>query len=159
MPAMQISEAHAAEAGARIRSPKGRLLALDLGAKRVGVAISDELRITVRALPLIERRSWKVLLDRVRRLVEQHEVEALVIGLPLRLDGREGEASRAAREVSEKFRRSLHLPVYLQNESLTTFEAESHLKSSGSKIKKVAVQIDSEAAAIILRDFIAVHET
>lgn len=154
MPVMQISEAPEPEASIRMKSLKGRLLSLDLGSKTVGVAMSDELRITIRALAPIERHSWKDLLRRVGELVEQHGIKGLVIGLPLRLDGSEGEAAKRAREIGEKFQRSLKVPVYLQNESLTTFQAESHLKSTGAKMN----QIDSEAAAIILRDFIVAQE-
>ncbi|HSP62043.1 MAG TPA: Holliday junction resolvase RuvX, partial [Pyrinomonadaceae bacterium] len=98
----------------------GRLLALDLGAKRIGVAVSDELRITTRPLPMISRRSWKELLRQVAGLVESFEAKGLVIGLPLRLDGGEGTAAESVREVAEKFRRSLTVPIYLQDERLTT---------------------------------------
>src|SRR5881397_1994769 len=64
-------------------TPPGRLLALDLGAKRVGVAVSDELRITTKPLACIERRSWKDLLRRVADLIEAYDARGLVIGLPL----------------------------------------------------------------------------
>ncbi len=137
-------------------SLSGRLLALDLGAKRVGVAICDELRVTVRPLAAIERRSWKDLLRRVSELIESYEARALIVGLPSRLDGAEGPAAKEARSIAEKFQRSLSVPVYLQNESLTTFEAASHLKAAGKRKGYIDQQIDSEAAAIILRDFI--HE-
>ncbi len=155
---MQISEGPETEATVDTMRPKGRLLSLDLGSKRVGVAVSDELRVTVRALQPLDRRSWKDLLHRVRELVHQHQVKALIIGLPLRLDGSEGEAARQAEQTAGKFRRSISVPVYLQNESLTTFEAELHLKSSGSKLNEIARRADSEAAAIILRDFIVAQE-
>ena len=69
-------------------------MALDLGAKRVGVAVSDELRITVKPLKRIERRSWKDLLRRVVSLIESYEARGLVIGLPLQLEGGEGTAAR-----------------------------------------------------------------
>ncbi len=128
----------------------GRLLALDLGTKRVGVAACDELHLTVRPLDVIERRSWKNLLGRVTEQVEKLEAVGLVIGLPLNLDGSEGEAARDARVIAEKFSRSLKVPVYLQDERLTTEEAKSRLREAGTNDG----QIDSEAAAIILQDFI-----
>src|SRR6266850_4132865 len=80
----------------------GRLLALDLGAKRVGVAVSDELRMTVNPVPAIERRSWKDLLRRVAAVVQSYDARGLVIGLPLSLDGAEGSAALDARAVAEK---------------------------------------------------------
>jgi len=133
---------------------RGKVLALDLGAKRVGIAASDELGLTANPLSPIQRGSWKQLLQQVRRLVEELGAGTLVIGLPLRLDGTEGEAARSARELAEKFRLSLSLPVHLQDERLTTFEAGEMLKASSANRQERADRIDSEAAAIILRDFI-----
>ena len=143
----------AASSPAPLDSP-GRLLALDLGAKRIGVAVSDELRVTTRPLPLILRRSWKDLLQQVAGLVQSFEAKGLVIGLPLRLDGDEGAAAESVRAVAEKFRRSLSVPIYLQDERLTTFAANSALKAAGLNESESRRQVDSEAAAIILRDFI-----
>jgi putative holliday junction resolvase len=133
---------------------KGRLLALDPGAKRVGLAVSDELRITVKPLPFIERRSWKKLLERIASLVEAYDARALVIGLPLSLDGSEQTAAQEARALAEKFRRSLPIPVYLQDERLTTAEAWSEIKARGLSAEQGKRQVDSAAAAVILRDFI-----
>ena len=132
----------------------GRLLAIDLGSKRVGVAVSDELRITVTPLPVIERRSWKDLLRRIAALVESYEVRGLVVGLPLRLDGVEGSAASDARSIAGKFERSLSVPVYLQDERLTTFAAGVDLRSAARTEGEIEREIDSEAAALILRDFI-----
>lgn len=132
----------------------GRLLAIDLGAKRVGVAVSDELRITVKPLPSIVRRSWKDFLRRIVALVETYDARGMVIGLPLRLDGVEGEAAQDARAVASKFQRSLGIPVYLQDERLTTFEAASNLRSGARSEQEIDAAIDSESAALILRDFI-----
>ena len=132
----------------------GRLLALDLGAKRIGVAVSDELRITTRPLPAITRQSWKDLLRQVAGLVQSLEAKGLVIGLPLRLDGAEGDAAESVRAEAEKFRLSLSVPIYLQDERLTTLAAQSDLKASGRNESERKREVDSEAAAIILRDFI-----
>ncbi len=143
----------AASSPAPLDAP-GRLLALDLGAKRIGVAVSDELRITTRPLPMILRRSWKELLQQVAGLVQSFEAKGLVIGLPLRLDGVEGTAAEGVRGLAEKFRRSLSVPIYLQDERLTTFAANSDLKAAGLNESESKREVDSEAAAIILRDFI-----
>ncbi|HYR75940.1 MAG TPA: Holliday junction resolvase RuvX [Pyrinomonadaceae bacterium] len=143
------------DAAARVPSESpGRLLAIDLGAKRVGVAVSDELRITVKPLPSIVRRSWKDFLRRIVALVETYDARGMVIGLPLRLDGVEGEAAQDARAVASKFQRSLGIPVYLQDERLTTFEAASNLRSGARSEQEIDAAIDSESAALILRDFI-----
>lgn len=118
------------------------------------MAVCDELRLTVRPLEIIERRSWKDLLRRVADQVESLGAGGLVIGLPLNIDGSEGEAAKLAREVADKFRLSIKLPVYLQDERLTTEEARSQLRASG-KALAIDQRVDSEAAAIILRDFIS----
>ena len=137
------------------RGSAGRLLALDLGAKRVGVAVSDELRITVNPLQAIERRSWKDLLRRVAAVVETYDARGLVIGLPLSLEGTEGSAAKDVRAIAEKFQRSLAVPVYLQDERLTTFAATAQLKASGRSAREIEREVDSEAATLILGDFIA----
>jgi putative Holliday junction resolvase len=140
-------------------SAPGRVLAIDLGAKRVGLAISDELRMTIKPLKPIERRSWKRLLQAVTGIVIESEVRGLVIGLPLQLEGTEGDAATSARNIAEKFRRSLSIPVFLQDERLTTFAATESLKEAGRNRDDLAKQVDSEAAAIILRDFINQERT
>jgi putative Holliday junction resolvase len=124
----------------------GRLLALDLGTKRVGVAVSDELRLTVRPVTILERRSWKNLLSNVAQQIENLGVTGLVVGLPLNMDGSEGRAAAEARRLAENFRRSLNVPVYVQDERLTSEEA----RSRASDLE----QVDGEAAAVILEDFL-----
>lgn len=134
--------------------PSGRLLALDLGEKRIGVAVSDELRITVRPLPFLRRTNWKQLLSAVTDLLRHFDAQALVIGLPLNLDGTEGNPAKEAKRIARNFGLSLQVPVYLQDERLTSREAEERLRAAGQPIKSLYKQVDSESAAIILRDFI-----
>jgi putative Holliday junction resolvase len=134
--------------------PSGRLLAIDLGAKRVGIAVSDELRITVTALERLERRSWKELHSRFATIIQSYDARALVIGLPLNLDGTRGEAADQAVRIAENFRKSLNVPVFLQDERLTSLAAESEMRTHGIRRGEIAQRIDSESAAIILRDFI-----
>ena len=134
--------------------PSGRLLALDLGEKRVGVAISDELRITVRPLPRLHRTNWKQLVGAVADLLQHFDAQALVIGLPLNLDGTEGNPAKEARRIARNFELSLKVPVYLQDERLTSREAEESLRASGRTNEALHKYVDSESAAIILRDFI-----
>jgi putative Holliday junction resolvase len=137
------------------KKPSGRLLALDLGEKRVGAAVSDELWITVRPLPFIRRTNWKQLLIAVADLLQGFDAQALVIGLPLNLDGTESEAVVEARRLARNFERSLKVPVYMQDERLTSKEAEEALRIDGRSGDERRNLVDGEAAAIILRDFIA----
>ncbi|HMF54866.1 MAG TPA: Holliday junction resolvase RuvX [Pyrinomonadaceae bacterium] len=134
---------------------EGRILALDTGRKRIGVAISDEMGVTARPLPALQRTSWKRLLNEVARLVRDFDAKRLVIGLPLNMDGTEGKASGEVRELYRKFSLSLEIPVCLQDERLTSREAEERLRRAGRKPNEVADMVDSEAAVIILQDFLA----
>ncbi len=129
-------------------------MALDLGTRRVGVAVCDELRLAVRPLEAIERKSWKDLLRRVVEQIENFNARGLVIGLPLNIDGSEGDAAKLARATADKFRLSISMPVYLQDERLTTEEALHNLRASRQRLQ-IDRKVDSEAAAIILRDFIS----
>jgi putative Holliday junction resolvase len=138
-------------------SPKeaGRVLALDLGAKRVGVAVSDELRLTVRPLKTLRGTNWKQLLRAVKELCEEFDVREVVLGLPLRLDGGEGDAAKEVRDVARKLELSLRLPVAFEDERLTSKAAESALRRKGLDEREVLSKADSEAAAIILRDYLS----
>lgn len=135
-------------------APGRRLLSLDLGSKRVGVAVSDEQWLAVRPLKPLSRGSWKELLRQVFEIVRSFDAQALVLGLPLRLDGIEGEAAHEARRLARNFRLSLKIPVFMQDERLTSHEAEKSLRSEGHSHESLREEIDSRAAAIILEDFI-----
>lgn len=132
----------------------GPVLALDLGQKLVGAAISDDRLVTAKRLPPLKRSNWKKLLQDLRHLVEGFDAQTIVVGLPLRLDGSEGDAAKEARRVATNLARSIELPVYLQDERLTSVAARANLKSEGQKIKSIPSLIDGEAAAEILRDFL-----
>jgi putative Holliday junction resolvase len=133
----------------------GRLLALDVGARRVGVAVSDEMRLAVRPLPAIRRESWKKLVAAVAELIREFDAAGLVLGLPLRLDGTEGDAAREARRLARNFALTLPCPVHLQDERLTTRAADEALRDERVSDEERAVRLDSESAALILRDFIS----
>ena len=133
----------------------GRVLALDLGAKRVGLAVSDELRLTVRPLKALRGTNWKQLLKALNELCLEFDVRRVVLGLPLRLDGSEGDAAKEVRNVARKLELSLRLPVDFQDECLTSKAAESELRREGLDEREVLANADSEAAAIILRDYLS----
>jgi putative holliday junction resolvase len=134
---------------------EGRIIALDIGTKKVGVAVCDELQITVRPLPLIKRKSWKELLKQIILLIEEFDAVALVLGLPYNFDGSESEMSAEARKLHRNFSLSLQIPVFLQDERLTSKSAQQNLYDRGFEMKEILKQIDSEAATIILEDFLA----
>ena len=133
----------------------GPIVALDLGQKRVGVAASDSLLISITKLDPVTRTNWKQLLRDVSELVRRLDARTLVIGLPLSLDGARGSAALEAEDAAGKFARSLKIPVYLQDERLSSVEAEEQLRAAGKTISEMRDLVDCQAAAIILRDFIA----
>lgn len=133
---------------------RGRLAAIDPGTKRIGVAVSDEYRITLTRLRAIERSSWKRLLSKIRSVLTEYDAVGLVVGLPYNFDGTESEMSGEARRMARNLALSLEIPVFLQDERATTFEARGRLWSQGLSAEDLAERLDSEAAAIILSDFI-----
>lgn len=130
------------------------VLALDVGQKRVGAAVSDSLSISITRLEAIPRTNWKHLLRAIDQLIKSFDAKTLVIGLPLRLNGSAGEAAQEIRSVAAKFAKSLDLPVYLQDERLTSRQAEENLRASGRHGAQISELVDSEAAAVILSDFL-----
>lgn len=134
--------------------PKGPVLALDLGEKLVGAAVSDDRLVTIKRLPPLKRSNWKRLLQDVVTLIQRYDAQTVVIGLPLKLDGSSGEAAEKAHQIAMNLARSIQQPVYLQDERLTSFEAMGNLKAEGYKPGEIPALIDGEAAAMILRDFI-----
>jgi putative holliday junction resolvase len=132
----------------------GPILALDPGEKLVGAAVSDENLIAIKRLPPLKRSNWKRLLQDVLSLIERFDVKTIVIGLPLSLDGMRGEAAQKVQQLARNLARSVSLPVFLQDERLTSFEAMENLKAEGKRHAEIPALIDGEAAALILRDFL-----
>ncbi len=132
----------------------GRIIAIDPGTKRCGIAVCDDLRATTRPLPVIDRTSWKKLLIAVKDIVSEYDAKALVMGLPLESDGSESKMSNEARRLARNFALSLAIPVILEDERVTSYEAKANLWSRGYSLKESRRLVDSEAAAIILSDFL-----
>ena len=132
----------------------GPVLALDLGEKIVGAAVSDERLVTTKRLQPLKRSIWKKLLQDVRLLLERFDAQTIVVGLPLKLDGTAGDAAEDVRRVAANLAKSVEQPVYLQDERLTSFEATANLKAEGVKPDDIPALVDGEAAAMILRDFL-----
>jgi putative Holliday junction resolvase len=133
----------------------GPVLALDLGEKLVGAAVSDERLVTTKRLQPIKRSNWKKLLQDVRHLLERFDAQTVVVGLPLRLDGTEGDAAKNVRRLALNLAKSVSQPVYLQDERLTSVAATENLKAEGRTAGEIPALVDGEAAALILRDFLS----
>ena len=132
----------------------GRIVALDLGTKWIGFAVSDELRMLTRPVRTITRTSWKKTLLLVKDILKEFDAVGLVIGLPYNFDGTESEMSAEARRIAKNFSLSLEIPVFLQDERATSYEAKSRLWEQGKTLKESRRLVDSEAASIILADFL-----
>jgi len=133
---------------------QGPVLALDLGEKLVGVAISDELLVTTKPLNPLKRSNWKQLVRDVETLIKGFDVKAMVIGLPLRLDGSTGSAAEQIQRLAGNLSKSLDVPIYLQDERLTSFAAREKLLSEGHDETEIRKLVHGEAAVLILRDFL-----
>jgi len=116
--------------------------------------VCDPTLVAITRLEPLRRSNWKRLLLDVSDLIRRFDAQAVVIGWPLSLDGIEGPAAKEAQKLGQKFARSLNLPIFLQDERLTSAEAEENLRAQGYGATEVAARVDSESAAIILRDFI-----
>lgn len=137
---------------------KGRVLAVDLGEKRIGLALSDPDRTIGSSLGRIDRRGNRQDVAALARLAAEREAVEFVVGLPLHLSGEESQGSRRARAFAEKLREHTGLPVSLIDESLTTAEAEEVLIEADLSRKKRRGVIDGMAAALILRAWLNEEE-
>ena len=138
--------------------PGSRILALDYGTKRIGVALSDELRWTAQPLETFERRTLDRDVTHIASLVNTHEVGQVVLGFPLQLDGREGLAVQAMREFAVRLEQGLSVPLVLWDERLTTKAAEDLLIAADVSRKKRKGAVDRVAAAILLQSYLASRE-
>lgn len=132
-----------------------RTMALDVGEKRTGAAISDELGITAQAIGVHERTGYKSDLEWIRGLMKTYDVGRFVVGLPLNMDGTKGERALACERFAEKLRRDTGIEVSLWDERMTTMEAERALISTGMSRMKRKKKIDATAAQLILSGWLS----
>jgi putative Holliday junction resolvase len=137
---------------------RGRILALDYGRKRIGLALSDELGITAAPLAVLVRKNRADDLKRLREIARKHEAKRIVIGLPLRLDGDESEMSKEVTSFARRLRRQLGLPVEMYDERLSSWQAHREESLPAKRRSPATKTKDDVAAAVILRDFLAHQE-
>ena len=135
-----------------------RVMALDVGDKNIGVAVSDALLLTAQGRSTLRRTSWEGDLQYLRKLVEDDEVSKIVVGKPLHMDGRDSPQSRKVAKFAMKLSKSLSLPVILWDERLTSFAAEQHLEEAGLKWRERKKYVDKVAAMFILQDYLDSHK-
>lgn len=138
---------------------EGRLLGLDLGRRRIGVALSDPLGILASPIGLIEVFEPSGGQEEVCALVEEHAVRGVVVGLPLLLDGNEGKEAHHVRAWVERLRQRLSIPVELWDERLTSAAAERALLESGMRRERRRQHRDAVAAALILQSYLDAQQS
>ncbi len=138
---------------------EGRILAIDYGARKVGLAVSDELGLTAQGLPTYRRGNKKTDFDYLRRLIRQHGVTEIVVGLPLRMSGEEGIQAEKVHAFAEELRSKFKLPVHLFDERLTSVEANRVLRETEMSIQRRAQVVDQLAAVLILQAYLEFRKT
>jgi putative Holliday junction resolvase len=133
---------------------KSRILALDLGKKRIGLAISDPLGITAQGLPNLVRTNKRGDLAALARLIGGREAGLVLIGNPISMRGAEGRQSAWVREFAAALEKHTGLPVRLWDERLTSVEAGRVLRASGVSIGKRAAAVDRLSAVILLQSYL-----
>lgn len=131
-----------------------RILGLDLGHKRIGVAISDPLGLTAQGLTVLERRHNSATLAQIIELARNHHVQEIVIGLPRHLDGRLGQEAAEVLEWAATLRQHLQIPVHTWDERLTTVQAERILLEADLSRRRRRQVLDKMAAVLILQAFL-----
>jgi putative Holliday junction resolvase len=131
--------------------PAGRVLGLDVGSRRIGVAVSDPLGITAQGIETLQRRNKRHDLAALEQVIRDYSVREIVVGLPLRMSGAEGTQSDKMLVFAEELRKRFRLPVHLWDERLTSAEANRLLRETELSIEKRAKAVDRMAAVLILQ--------
>ncbi len=131
-----------------------RLMSLDIGDRRIGVALSDPQQIVARGIRVIHRRSHQADLALISSLVTEHEVEKVVVGHPLHSDGTAGEQAGKVEIYAKELHQVLDVPVVLWDEGYSTVRAREAMIEAGRKKKERRERIDAVAAAAILQDYL-----
>lgn len=131
-----------------------RYLAIDPGGKRTGLALGDDVSRLASPLEVIETGSPVERMRRIRKVVDQEQPDALVLGLPLNMDGTEGPAAKGARAFAEELRSETGLEVHLADERLTSAKADEQMARTGLTHKQKKQLRDALAAAALLQDFL-----
>jgi len=129
----------------------GRILGLDVGSRRIGLAVSDPLGITAQGLETLQRRNKRHDFAELERVIRDYDVREIVVGLPLRMSGAEGTQSEKMRIFADDLHKRFRLPVHLWDERLTSAEANRLLRETELSIDKRGKAVDRMAAVLILQ--------
>jgi putative Holliday junction resolvase len=132
-----------------------RYLAIDLGAKRTGLAIGDQASGIVTPLTVVLATGTPMLLEQLARIIAQQEPDELVVGLPLNMDGSVGPPAKAVAQFANELRQQFSLEVHLFDERLSSYEADQRMGQTGLTHRGKKARRDAQAAAVILSDFLS----
>jgi putative Holliday junction resolvase len=138
--------------------PRGRILALDVGKKRIGLAVSDELGITAQGIETLQRTRIREDLEQLREIALRWNVQGLLIGKPLHMSGAESRQSDYTEEFASRLQRHLQLPLAFWDERLTSAEAERMLRDSGATIEQKRGAVDRLAAVLLLQSYLGFRQ-
>ncbi|MGA2541504.1 MAG: Holliday junction resolvase RuvX [Verrucomicrobiota bacterium] len=131
-----------------------RILALDHGTKRIGVALSDETATIAQPLEFIPAEPFAKVLQRIKEIVIEKQVREVVVGLPRNMNGTYGPAAESARKFAATLREALGIPVKTWDERLTTVQANRFLIEAGHRREQRKTKVDQSAAAILLQSYL-----
>lgn len=131
-----------------------RIMSIDLGKKRTGIAISDINESLASPFCVISQGNVERLIDEISKIIKEHKVKEIVVGLPKNMDGSEGDSAKNAREFADKLQKLTMLNVILRDERNTTVSAHGYLNVTDVRGKKRKSIVDSVAATIILQDYL-----
>ena len=126
---------------------------MDVGSRRIGLAISDLLGITAQGLDTLHRQNKRADFAQLERVIREHDVTEIVMGLPLRMSGTEGIQAEKMQAFAEQIRRRFKLPVHLWDERLTSAQANRLLRETEMSIKRRGAVVDQMAAVLILQSW------
>ena len=133
--------------------PAGRVLGLDVGSKRIGIAVSDLLGITAQGLETLQRQNKRLDFEKLAKVIEKFGITQIVVGYPLRMSGEEGVQAEKMQRFAEELRRRFQLPVHLWDERLTSAEANRLLRETDMSIRRRGQVVDQLAAVLILQSW------
>ncbi len=131
-----------------------RILAIDHGSRRMGIAVSDELKMIAQPLEYIPAEPYAAFLSRLQELLEAKEVELVLVGLPRNMDGSHGPAAQKVKEFVERLQTQISVPIKLWDERLTSAQANRVLLQANVRRDQRKQKVDKMAAAILLQSYL-----
>lgn len=129
-------------------------MAIDVGGKRIGVALSDPLQIIATPVAVIHRQNLRRDLSEIIRFAEEEEVKQIIVGNPISMDGVERDQAHLVHRFCDALKQETEIPILLWDERLSTVEAERRLREGGASARKRSEMIDSAAAAVLLQSYL-----